>query len=81
MRDEIRCVHCGKVLDSPRLNPWLSSLDKPAYEHWCAGAPACDAGITWYEENTVKTIAGRMVFADRDDAVREQRKALACPTR
>lgn len=73
----MRCVHCGRILDGRyHLCPWLSSCDKPAYEHWDGTGPACDAGIEWYDANTIRTIAGRMLLNEREGAVREQRLAL-----
>jgi hypothetical protein len=69
------CCHCGKPLaDGMFLNAWLM-----AYE--CR--PKCNAGLEWYEVNTMRTAGGLIVCQEREAAVLEMRRAKAtvCPER
>jgi len=79
---ELRCVHCDKALVGRyHLSPWLSSIGNACYECWDGTGPACDAGIEWYDANTIRTLAGRMLINSREAAVKEQRLAVCrCPT-
>ena len=80
--NEMTCIHCGAPLDGRyHLNGWLSSCGVPAYECYNGCGPLCDAGVDWYAENTIKTLAGRMLINSREAAVKEQRLAVCrCPT-
>ena len=71
------CIHCGAPLGAAyHLNAWLTSNGHAAYECWAVGRPACDEGITWYSENTMLTVGGRVLDSRREAAVREQREAI-----